>query len=51
MRSLDHHQLEWLEKDLTAANKNRDNVPWIMVMSHFPLFHSLIDSNLDASAK
>eukprot|EP00036_Acanthoecidae_sp_10tr_P015395 CAMPEP_0206286198 /NCGR_PEP_ID=MMETSP0106_2-20121207/480_1 /ASSEMBLY_ACC=CAM_ASM_000206 /TAXON_ID=81532 /ORGANISM="Acanthoeca-like sp., Strain 10tr" /LENGTH=610 /DNA_ID=CAMNT_0053716719 /DNA_START=44 /DNA_END=1873 /DNA_ORIENTATION=- len=33
-------QLEWLKKDLAAANANRDNVPWIIAMSHFPLYCS-----------
>ena len=33
-------QLTWLEKDLIAANANRLNVPWIVAMSHFPLYCS-----------
>jgi len=33
-------QLEWLEKDLAAANANRDAVPWIVAFSHFPLYCS-----------
>ena len=33
-------QLEWLAKDLDAANKNRAAVPWIVAMSHFPLYCS-----------
>ena len=28
---------EWLEKDLAAANANRENVPWIVAYSHRPL--------------
>jgi len=33
-------QLKWLKKDLIAANKNRNEVPWIVAMSHFPLYCS-----------
>eukprot|EP00035_Acanthoeca_spectabilis_P007327 m.135406 g.135406 ORF g.135406 m.135406 type:complete len:601 (-) comp13903_c0_seq3:1214-3016(-) len=33
-------QLAWLQKDLAAANANRDKVPWIVAMSHFPLYCS-----------
>jgi len=33
-------QLEWLAKDLEAANKNRVAVPWVVAMSHFPLYCS-----------
>ena len=31
-------QLDWLERDLEQANLNRENVPWILVMSHYPLY-------------
>ena len=31
-------QLKWLKDDLAAANRNRAAVPWVIVMSHFPLF-------------
>jgi hypothetical protein len=31
-------QKEWLARDLAAANRNRDNVPWVLVMSHYPFF-------------
>jgi hypothetical protein len=31
-------QLSWLAKDLEAANENRAVVPWIVAMSHFPLY-------------
>jgi len=34
------NQLEWLESDLAAANNNRDNVPWIIVSGHRPLYSS-----------
>ena len=30
-------QLRWLELDLSAANRNRQAVPWIVVMGHIPL--------------
>jgi len=33
-------QLAWLEKDLASAQENRDKVPWIVAMSHFPLYCS-----------
>ena len=33
-------QLAWLEKDLQHAQKNREAVPWIVAMSHFPLYCS-----------
>eukprot|EP00658_Telonema_sp_P-2_P008830 TRINITY_DN13341_c0_g1_i2.p1 TRINITY_DN13341_c0_g1~~TRINITY_DN13341_c0_g1_i2.p1 ORF type:complete len:562 (-),score=46.84 TRINITY_DN13341_c0_g1_i2:35-1720(-) len=33
-------QLAWLKEDLAAANSNRDQVPWIVAMSHFPLYCS-----------
>eukprot|EP00040_Diaphanoeca_grandis_P044266 m.11825 g.11825 ORF g.11825 m.11825 type:complete len:626 (-) comp9000_c0_seq1:97-1974(-) len=33
-------QLAWLKTDLEAANANRANVPWIVAMSHFPLYCS-----------
>eukprot|EP00756_Hemistasia_phaeocysticola_P033397 Hpha_TRINITY_DN16462_c5_g9::TRINITY_DN16462_c5_g9_i1::g.161961::m.161961 len=33
-------QLAWLAKDLEAANQNRAAVPWIVAMSHFPLYCS-----------
>jgi hypothetical protein len=31
-------QLDWLRADLHAAAANRGNVPWIVVMAHFPVF-------------
>ena len=33
-------QLDWLKRDLAAANLNRAAVPWIVAMSHFPLYCS-----------
>lgn len=41
LNNLDERQLAWLEQDLIAANKNRAAQPWIMVTSHFPLYHTL----------
>jgi hypothetical protein len=43
-------QLAWLTADLTAASLNRKAVPWIMVMSHFPLFHTQTHANENMSA-
>jgi len=31
-------QLEWLKNDLAAAVSNREAVPWIVVMSHYPMY-------------
>jgi hypothetical protein len=31
---------DWLEKDLTAAEANRANVPWIITSNHRPAFSS-----------
>mgnify|MGYP001052242537 FL=1 len=33
-------QTEWLKKDLQSANENRQERPWIVVMSHHPLYCS-----------
>jgi hypothetical protein len=30
----------WIDKDLTEANKNRANVPWVIAMHHHPEFSS-----------
>ena len=48
LNSLDIGQLAWLEEDLKAVN--RSNTPWILVSSHFPLYHATVSQNLDASA-
>ena len=39
-------QLEWLRKDLESANNNRDKVPWIIVMSHYPIYCTGCMNNL-----
>ena len=31
-------QLKWLKSDLEAADKNRGVVPWIALVSHYPLY-------------
>jgi len=34
------HQLAWLEEDLALANLNRNNVPWIVIYGHRPMYCS-----------
>jgi hypothetical protein len=36
-------QAAWLEADLIKAAANRENVPWIVVGSHFPLYAGRFD--------
>ena len=38
-------QLEWIEKDLIAANKNRANVPWIDAQGHRDIYCSTSDDS------
>ena len=33
-------ELDWLNRDLAAANANRKNVPWVMVTSHYQIYLS-----------
>jgi len=37
-------QIAWLQTDLAAANKNRANVPWIIVTGHKPMYSNNNDS-------
>jgi hypothetical protein len=50
LNELDPAQLAWLDDDLDRANQNRANTPWIMVMSHFPLFHTQTMAHANMSA-
>ena len=50
LNTLDPAQLAWLEADLARANENRTRTPWIMVASHFPLFHSVTSAHANMSA-
>lgn len=43
-------QLAWFEADMAAAVANRDNVPWIIVASHFPLLSDRLAEEPRASA-
>ena len=44
-------QLAWFEEDLRIASANRKNVPWIIAMSHYPLFCTGCAGNsVDSSA-
>jgi hypothetical protein len=42
-------QMAWLEEDLSAVD--RSVTPWVMVMSHFPMYHTSLDTNADTSAE
>lgn len=46
MRQQKINQLNWLLEDLSKANEERDIRPWLIVMSHHPLYCS-IDYTLD----
>lgn len=50
LNNLDAAQLAWLDADLTRVNQNRSRTPWIMVASHFPLFHSVTSAHANMSA-
>jgi len=45
----DDKQHDWMEKDLKAANANRDKVPWILVMNHFPTYFTHLATDSQAS--
>lgn len=51
LNNLDDGQVAWLEQDLAKAEANREAVPWIMVTSHFPIHHTELTENADASAE
>ena len=36
-------QYEWLQADLAAAAANRENVPWIILTGHRPMYSSDAD--------
>eukprot|EP00615_Pteridomonas_danica_P006811 CAMPEP_0114337072 /NCGR_PEP_ID=MMETSP0101-20121206/6127_1 /TAXON_ID=38822 ORGANISM="Pteridomonas danica, Strain PT" /NCGR_SAMPLE_ID=MMETSP0101 /ASSEMBLY_ACC=CAM_ASM_000211 /LENGTH=422 /DNA_ID=CAMNT_0001469201 /DNA_START=149 /DNA_END=1417 /DNA_ORIENTATION=- len=42
-------QNDWLKNDLAKANENRENVPWIIVHAHRPLYCSC-DGDCDGAA-
>ena len=48
LNNLDSDQLKWLDKDL--ASVNREETPWILASSHFPMYHPLMQGNLNASS-
>ena len=38
-------QKRWLEEDLKQANANRERVPWVIAMSHYPFYCTGCDTN------
>ena len=50
LNDLDPTQLAWLEADLARVNQNRSKTPWIMIMSHFPIFHTQTAAHANMSA-
>lgn len=44
-------QLAWLHADLAKATANRDAVPWIALMAHYPVFCTGCAGNGDISAE
>ncbi|KAK3102068.1 hypothetical protein FSP39_008520, partial [Pinctada imbricata] len=43
-------EMDWLVKDLENANANRKKIPWIIVMTHRPLYCSAEDKNEDCTS-
>lgn len=41
-------QIQWLRADLAAVD--RKVTPWVMVMSHYPFYHTVLEDNADMSA-
>ena len=48
LNNLDDGQLAWLDQNLAAVD--RHETPWVIVSSHFPLYHAVNALNEDASA-
>lgn len=42
--------LNWLEADLTKANKNRDQRPWIIFLTHHPIYCSVESADCTTKA-
>ncbi len=47
LNNLDDGQLKWLDEDL--ASVDRKETPWILVSSHFPMYHPTYATHLNAS--
>jgi len=47
LNNLDKEQLKWLDADLKDVDRSK--MPWILVSSHFPLYHPSLFSNFNAS--
>ena len=45
LNRLDADQLTWLNADLAAVNRTK--TPWIIVSSHFPLYHATVNANME----
>jgi hypothetical protein len=45
LNNLDANQLDWLNKDLSAVD--RQKTPWVIVSSHFPLYHCLVNTDME----
>eukprot|EP00041_Stephanoeca_diplocostata_P041521 m.8228 g.8228 ORF g.8228 m.8228 type:complete len:350 (+) comp6141_c0_seq2:1542-2591(+) len=44
-------QLTWLKEDLAKANKNRQNIPWVMAMAHYPVYCTGCNGNSDVTGE
>lgn len=42
--------INWLEKDLTEANQNRAERPWIILLTHHPIYCSVSSSDCTTKA-
>lgn len=42
--------INWLEKDLAEANRNRLERPWIILLTHHPIYCSIISSDCTTKA-